>query len=166
MRKLVPCVTIFIHHQDEYLFIHRNPDKTVDAGRLNGIGGKVESGEDYLATAIRETKEEAGLEVEPGQVRFAGLIHLEGGYEVDWLVAFFEIETDSKELPIGDECHEGKLVWLTIKEALDSEYELVDDLHYLLPRLEKKQEAFFAHAQVNSDEKIDEIKISSLTAGN
>lgn len=162
MRKLIPSVTVFLKHQDKYLFIHRHSDRRVDADRLNGIGGKVEAGEDYLSAAIRETKEEAGLEVGVDQVRFAGMIHIEGGYAEDWMCAFFEIETDSFKLPMENECKEGKLVWLTVKEALNSDYELVDDLHHLLPRIQEKSELFFANAQLNSKEKIKEIQVESL----
>lgn len=162
MRKIVPSTTVFLHHEGQYLFILRNKDKKVDAGRLNGIGGKVESGEDYLTNAIRETKEETGLLIKPEQIKFVGLIQLEGGYAVDWLCAFFKVEVESKELPIGNKCREGKLLWLTIKEVLDSDYELVDDLHCLLPLLEKDHQIFFANAQVNDQEKIDQIKISEL----
>ncbi len=163
MRKIVPSTTVFLHHQGKYLFILRDKNKKVDAGRLNGIGGKIESGEDYLTNVIRETKEETGLTVKPEQIRFVGLIHLEGGYAVDWLCSFFKIEVDSKKLPIGQQCREGKLLWLTIQEVLDSDYELVDDLHYLLPFLKEKHQVFFANAQVNDREKIDEIEISKLS---
>ena len=65
LRKILYSVTNFLHHGDDYLFVHRNKktDHQVDSGRLNGIGGKLEPEEDFLQAAIRETEEETGLEV-------------------------------------------------------------------------------------------------------
>ena len=44
-------VTCFLHCGDEYLFLRRNTDKEVEAGKLNGIGGRLEIGENYLVLA-------------------------------------------------------------------------------------------------------------------
>ena len=41
-------------------------------GKWNGFGGKVEAGEDILEAAIREVKEECGIDVNPLSVRRVG----------------------------------------------------------------------------------------------
>ena len=46
---------------DDVLLVHKNRPAW-QAGRLNLVGGKVEEGEDAIAAAVRELKEEAGLD--------------------------------------------------------------------------------------------------------
>ena len=162
MRQLQPSVTIFLHHQGKYLIIHRWNNDKVDSGRLNGVGGKVEPGENFLQTVIRETKEETGYEIQKQDILFCGLARTRGGYAVDWLVGFFRVEVPNKKIPIGNECREGKFLWLKPEEVFTQGIELVDDLHYLLEKVDKNEEIFSSHIQLNEQEKVKEIKIDSL----
>lgn len=163
MRKIKTAVTIFLHCRGRYLFLHRSADRQVDANRINGIGGKVEPGENYLQAAIRETEEETGYQVSSDQIKFLGLIRLEGGYADDWLSAFFKIEVPTTEIPIGDVCAEGRFLWLKPDELFEQPHELVDDLHYLFKQYVNTDEIFFANAQLNQDEKIEKFELSELS---
>lgn len=159
-RELQPSVTIFFHCKDKYLFIKKNEDRWVDAGRLNGVGGKVKRDESFLTAAIREVEEEVGLKFKPEEVKFCGFLNTSEGYPQDWLVGFFLIEVNSFELPVGEKCNEGSFVWLTATELFEQEAVLVDDLHYLLPDYLHKDSPFFAYARLNEEEKIEEIDIT------
>lgn len=103
-------VTCFLHHGSDYLFIKRNKDKRVDPGRLNGIGGRLEPGENFLDAAIREVKEETGYEVSPEEMKLAGVVKLEGGYQEDWVMCFFKVEVSTKEIPKGTSSEDGELI--------------------------------------------------------
>lgn len=153
-RTTQTSVTNFLKYKNKYLFVCRAADKKVDANRLNGIGGKTEPGEDYLSCAIRETEEESGYQVDAQDCQLIGVVKLEGGYEENWVMCFFEIEVDTDQIPVGFDTEEGKFMWLTPQEALESDYELVDDLNYSLPLFEKRQFPFFMTAELNDDEKI------------
>ncbi|HQM15697.1 MAG TPA: NUDIX domain-containing protein [Candidatus Woesebacteria bacterium] len=161
-RMLQPAVTVFLRHQNHFLFIQKNFDRVVDAGRINGVGGKVEKNEDFLAAALRETAEETGLKPRLSQVRFAGLLHNTGGYPQDWLVAFFVIEVSSRLLPMGKSCPEGTFHWWTVSELKKQKAVLVDDLHYLFPEYIMGPKQFFAHADIDEAEKVSQIQISTL----
>ncbi len=51
---------IFSPSFDQVLLIHKNrPDW--QKGKLNGIGGKIENGEDHVSCMVREVHEETGL---------------------------------------------------------------------------------------------------------
>ena len=99
MREVLYSTTVFLVHGDEYLFLHRTGKVGVDKNRLNGIGGKLEPGENFLSSAIRETEEETGYIVRAKDVKFSGLINLHGGYPQDWVMCFFKINVNSKKIP-------------------------------------------------------------------
>lgn len=161
-RTTQTSVTNFLKFKDKYLFVKRADDKKIDPNRLNGIGGKTEPGEDYLSAAIRETKEETGYQVPPSDCQLMGVVKLEGGYEEDWVMCFFELKVKTDQIPVGFKTDEGEFVWLTANEALNSNYELVDDLNYSLPLFEQKKFPFFMTAVLNDDEKIEEYSLRSL----
>lgn len=58
------------------------------AGRLNGIGGKVEEGETPIEAMVREFREETGLEVGAGEWEHLATLTGEG-----WKVLFFRAFT-------------------------------------------------------------------------
>jgi 8-oxo-dGTP pyrophosphatase MutT (NUDIX family) len=161
-RKIQTSVTNFLYFGDEYLFLLRDINKSVDGNKLNGIGGKVEPGENYLDTAIRETKEETGYFVTPKDIKLSGIVRLEGGYVDDWIMCFFKIKVETKEIPLGSETPDGKLMWIHKNDVLKTEHKLVDDLKYVFPEVVNGQSIFFMNAKVNSDEKISVASLSKI----
>lgn len=155
-------VTNFLKCDGKYLFLVRSHASTVDAGRLNGVGGKLEPGENYLAAAVRETIEETGYLVMEKDCTFHGILKIEGGYPEDWIVAFFSIEVPTQVVPKGMTIPEGQLVWLEPDQVLSSEYELVDDLRFLFPQVTAASITFFATAIVNNHENIDMIRVTRV----
>ena len=162
IRKVQTSVTNFLYHKDDYLFVHRNLDKWIDPGRLNGIGGRVEPGENYLDAAIRETEEETGYKVIPENIKLSGIVKLEGGYREDWVMCFFKIYVPTKIIPRGHKTEDGDLMWINKDKVLDSKYELVDDLNYCFKDIVAEKEQFFITAQLDKDEKIYKTSIAKI----
>jgi 8-oxo-dGTP pyrophosphatase MutT (NUDIX family) len=162
IRKVQTSVTCFLFNGDDYLFIKRNMDKRVDPGKLNGIGGRLEPGENFLDAAVREVKEETGYEVKPENLTLSGIVKLEGGYQEDWVMCFFKIKLASKEIPKGTKTEDGELMWIHKDKVLDSGYQLVDDLNYSFKDIIEGKEVFFMTAKVNADEKIYDLSMSKL----
>lgn len=162
MRNIQTSVNNFIHCGDEYLFVLRDKNKSVDANRLNSIGGKVEPGENYLDALIRETQEEAGLTIAPGDTQFLGLLRLEGGYRDDWVAGLFKTEVKSKHIPHGSKTAEGEFLWLHKDKILHSGYEVVDDLNYILEDILTGNNIFFANVLVNEFEKVEKYSVSKI----
>lgn len=164
IRKVQTSVTNFLYCGDDYLFIKRNLNKIIDPGRLNGVGGRVEPGENYLTAAIRETEEETGYKVEPNDVKLVAVGKLEGGYQEDWVMCFFKIKVTNKDIPVGEETEDGDLIWLNKDKVLDSEYELVDDINYCFKDIIEGEKIVFFTAKVGEDQKIYDISIARLDA--
>jgi 8-oxo-dGTP diphosphatase len=98
------------------LMIHRvKVAGDMHAGKWNGLGGKLESGETPEECAIREIMEEAGLKaVNP---RMRGIITFPGfANDEDWYTFLFVVEDFQGELI---ESNEGYLKWIPDNELLD-----------------------------------------------
>ena len=100
------------------LMVHRN--KRLDDnhyGKYNGLGGKLEPGEDVVSCIRREIREEAGIECDALTLR--GTISWPGfgkGGE-DWFGFIFRIDRFSGT-PHQDN-HEGTLEWVSVDRILD-----------------------------------------------
>ena len=101
----------------QVLLIHRNrrPEDT-HFGKYNGLGGKLDRGEDVVAGLRREIREEAGIDCDAlmlrGTVSWPGF----GKHGEDWFGFVFLIErfrgTPLRENP------EGSLEWVDVERVL------------------------------------------------
>ena len=108
--------------------IKRSPLKGLFPNKYNGLGGHVEKGESILEAAIREVKEESGLEP-------SGL----------WLCAVVAIDTGNKDTGIAmwvfrgeadgepQSSLEGEIRWVPIADAV--KLPMVEDIPTLLPKV-------------------------------
>jgi 8-oxo-dGTP diphosphatase len=100
------------------LLIHRNRRPT-DAhfGKYNGLGGKLDAGEDIVACMRREVREESGLECEilllRGTVSWPGF----GKHGEDWFGFIFRIDRFHGEPYAGNA--EGDLEWVEVERVLE-----------------------------------------------
>ncbi len=161
-RKVQTSVTNFLYCGDDWLLLKRGAHKRVDPNRLNGIGGRIEPGEDPLAAVIRETKEETGYDITPADIELTTLGRLEGGYAEDWVMYFFRTKVDKKLMPHGTKTDDGEFLWLNKDAVLDSEYELVDDLNYCFKDIVEGTTISFFNATMNMEEKMESIRLSRL----
>jgi 8-oxo-dGTP diphosphatase len=126
---VVPRTLSFILNGESLLLLRGAPTKRLWAGRLNGLGGHIEPGEDPRAGALREIREEAGLV--PERLVLRGLIHVAGQEEHPGVMLYVYLgHAGSRDSACGSE---GTLEWHPL-DALPWE-EMVADLPHLLPRL-------------------------------
>lgn len=98
------------------LLVHRNK-RADDAhyGKYNGLGGKLESGEDVVAGMRREIREEAGIE--GVTMRLCGTISWPGfgAHGEDWFGFIFRIDKFAGE-PLAENA-DGTLEWVEIERV-------------------------------------------------
>jgi len=125
MHLVSPRTLLFLRRGDPWLFLRGAP-RTWFAGRLNGLGGHVEPGEDVLASARREAREETGLD--PVDLRLVGVVHTIE--EPPCLLFVLTGDLPEGELVPTDE---GEHVWLTDAEVADPAHDVVPDVRALFP---------------------------------
>ena len=115
--RVVDCY-VYRHTNDgiRFLLMKRNLNKMYEH-LWQGGAGKIESGETASETAIRELKEETGL----NPINMFVADHVSRFYETHGdrinLVPVFGIEVDSDEVNLSEEHIDCK--WVSINEALD-----------------------------------------------
>lgn len=72
-------VHVWLFDDDQNIYFQKSPVHKSSAGLFDAsIGGHLTSGEDYISTAIRETKEESGLSITASDLvfltKFAGIL--------------------------------------------------------------------------------------------
>ncbi len=140
------AVISYLIKGDKVLLIHKK--KGLGAGKVNAPGGHIEEGETPLEAAVRETREEVGLESR--NLRFAGELHFHflDGLRLKGTVytgrEFDGVPTESDEaLPFW--CPIGAIPW-------DKMWE--DDIHWL-PEALKEDACFIGHFIFDGDTMVD-----------
>jgi ADP-ribose pyrophosphatase YjhB (NUDIX family) len=144
-------VLLFLERGGRWLFLEGGPAKWF-AGRLNGLGGSVERGEDARSAALREAREECGLA--PSVLRLAAVVHVATGTGV---ITMTDVRRHPRpegapapvgvllfvfvgKLPPGPVrgSAEGRLVWRTSASLRDPEEPFLDDVRSLLPQVARR----------------------------
>ena len=147
---VIPRTLVFITRDERVLLLRGAPSKRIWANKYNGIGGHVERDEDIYTAALREVREETGLDVE--DLRLAGLINIDGDQPTGILLFVFTAQSRSGE-PIPSE--EGALEWIARDQF--AQIDLVEDLPAILPRaldLSLNAPPFFAHYHYDEQERL------------
>jgi 8-oxo-dGTP diphosphatase len=125
---------VFTPSFEDVLLIHKNRPAR-QAGKINGVGGKIEEGEDSLGCIVRETLEETGLYTDPHDwINFALMLGKDWSVEVYALVHNGSLE-DAKT------AEDQKIEWFNPKNLPTN---VVGNLHWLIPAaIEKLQNNSF-----------------------
>lgn len=118
-REAVLC---FIRHDDALLLIEGSESKDW-AGRLDAPGGGIEPGETILDAAVRELREETGLQLPPSALQLKGVLHSENFYGKDILIHLVAGQAPHRDVRPS---HEGRLLWVPIDRIQEHRNALLD----------------------------------------
>ena len=105
--RVIPRTLVFITRGDYVLLLRGSPQKRIWANKYNGIGGHIERNEDIYFAALREVREETGLDVEG--LRLVGLINIDGDQPTGIMLFVFTAQSRAGD-PIPSA--EGALEWI------------------------------------------------------
>jgi 8-oxo-dGTP diphosphatase len=136
--------------QDRVLLMERAQDPNL--GLWSPCGGKLDTarGESPYAAACREAREELGIEIQPGDLHFTGLVSEHGhAGQAHWLMFLFEVKTRLTCLPASH--REGRFAFFA-REELASLRLPKTDLEQIWPLFWKYRNGFFAaHCRCTAD---------------
>jgi 8-oxo-dGTP diphosphatase len=123
---LVPRTLVFIRRGEQFLLIHKEKKDSYGYGKLNGVGGHLERGEDPYSSARREVYEETGLKVD--NLDLAAIIFIDTNESPGIEVFLFNAEYCFGELRHSEE---GELVWMTLNE-ISASSQILEDVPLLI----------------------------------
>lgn len=130
----------FLFRGDEVLMLHRA--RIPNKHKWNGVGGKIEPGENILPSMKREIQEEVGIDIPLNKLNFEGIVNWEiPNQQANGMYVF---TAEIKESPFAEkakETPEGLLSWKKLSWVINKKNEdVVDNIHYFLPAMLKTKE--------------------------
>ena len=120
-RPYIACFTI-LRDGDKVAMVLRKNTGYMD-GYYGLPAGKVEYGEPYTIGAVREAKEEAGVDISSDKIRFVHAVHrhgVEGDEFMDWVDVYFEASEWTGE-PYNAEVEKSeRLDWIDMNNLPDN----------------------------------------------
>lgn len=118
VHNLVMCANVFVRKDDKFLVLKRSAKKKHLANVIHPIGGKIEADEDPYTGAVREVKEEAGIEIKNLHLEAVILeVQFHKDMDENWLIFNFSADYESGEIINTDE---GELILMTKEELLNA----------------------------------------------
>jgi 8-oxo-dGTP diphosphatase len=113
---MILATLCYVRHEGKTLMLHRiKKANDMHQGKWNGLGGKFESGETPEDCAIREIREESGLEISEPRLKGVITFPVFDGVN-DWHVYIITADKFAGELI---ESNEGYLEWIDDDKLLD-----------------------------------------------
>ena len=102
----------YVRRRDEVLLVHRQRAGDDHRGKYNGLGGKLEPGEDAVGCLKRELMEEAGIDATSVELRGTIAWPGFGSDGADWFGLVFVVDEFTGEPPERND--DGPLSWVPI----------------------------------------------------
>jgi 8-oxo-dGTP diphosphatase len=125
----IPRTLCFVMNEDDVLLMKRASTRRVFPNSYNGLGGHIERDETPIEGAIREIKEESGIDVD--DIFLCGTHMIDTGQTTGILLFTYKAFTQQRNFV--EDKREGTLHWVHQADAL--RLDLVEDLPLILPRV-------------------------------
>ncbi len=148
---VIPRTLCFVTHGDDVLLMKRAAHRRIFPNCYNGLGGHIERNETPMEGAIREIKEEAGIDAT--NVMLCGIHMIDTGLAGGILLFTYRAQALSREVLQATD--EGVLHWINREDVLS--LTLVEDLPHILPRVLSMSDAdkpYYVHVSYDTNDQI------------
>lgn len=132
---LYGSVHILFYRNDEVLLLKRQNTGFQD-GNWSVVAGRMDGNEEVVAAAIREAKEEAGVDIDPDQLEIIGMMHRKNTTS-EWVDFFLKARDWRGEISNMEPEKCEQLTWFPVSE-LPSEM-----VSYIRVAIEHKQDGLW-----------------------
>lgn len=123
---LVPRTLIFIQKDEKILMLKKQVRESFGYGKINGVGGHIEKGEEPYEAALREVREETAMVVK--NMDMVGIVFIDIKEIPGILLFVFRADHVSGEII---QSTEGELLWMSRPE-IESNDLVLGDIPYLI----------------------------------
>ena len=131
MKTLVNTTLCYIEKDGAYLMLHRTKkENDYNHDKWIGIGGKFENGESPEDCVKREIKEETGLDVDPADLEYCGIVTFVDVSEAEAYTEFMHVFRARKfSGKLIENCNEGELEWVPISKINELPHWEADEIY-------------------------------------
>jgi len=87
---LYGSVHLLIYRNDQVMLLKRKNTGFED-GKWSVVAGRMDGGEEVIAAAIREAKEEAGIDIDPDHLQIVGVMHRKNK-DSEWIDFYLKVQ--------------------------------------------------------------------------
>ncbi|AOZ94121.1 NUDIX hydrolase [Paenibacillus crassostreae] len=105
---------LFYRNENEVLLLKRQNTGFED-GKWSVVAGRIDGNEEVIEAAIREAKEESGVDIEPSQLELVGVMHRKNT-DSEWIDFYLKVESWSGEISNCEPHKCEELTWFKVNE--------------------------------------------------
>lgn len=110
------AASYIIFRKEEKIALLLRENVTWMSGHYGLPAGKVENGEFFTACAVRESKEEVGVDVKPEDLNVVLVMHRNSSDDMSWVDVFFEAVNWGGQLQNAEPDVHSELAWYSLDE--------------------------------------------------
>jgi 8-oxo-dGTP diphosphatase len=126
---------VLLYQNDKLAFVLRSHTGYMD-GQYGLPSGKVEKNENYLAAAVREAKEEIGVDIKPTDLQHSLTVHRDGEDGVSWVDIYFTTASWTGEPYNAEPDKHSEFAWLDTNNLPDN---VIPAVRHSLEQIKAKQ---------------------------
>ncbi|NBD25397.1 NUDIX hydrolase [Paenibacillus glycinis] len=104
-----------LFYRDEHVLLLKRRNTGFEDGKWSVVAGRIDGGEEVKSAAIREAKEEAGVDILPEDLDIVGVVHRKN-VNSEWIDFYLNVRAWSGEITNVEPHKCEALAWFPIRE--------------------------------------------------